>query len=448
MHRWTELLSQFAVLDAVAAPLSFSQAVERYRALAAGSVFQFEDIGAPVQIADHLEMAGMRFDHVWVMGLSDEALPAPAGPNPFLPISLQWQYGLPNASADREYKSGRTVFDRLISSAPEVVLSFPQMDGDRALSPSPFLTATPQTTTAPPSTWISRMLAASRLESIVDETAPPLDDEGVQRGGAALLRDMAACPFRAFASHRLGARELDRIEPGLSPSDKGKVLHQVLQLVLKELGSHSNLTTLSSGDLSALIRRHIATVLAPFGESTNIAVERTRLEKLLTNWMELIERPRPSFTVATLEEKKLIEIGGLQLEVRADRIDELPDGRHLILDYKTGDIKPRGWTGARLDEPQVPLYCISSGAPIAGAAFARIRADEIGFTGIADTPLPRYQSYTGKSGPPLMDQIDEWRRALIDLAERFRAGDARVDPKYGDKTCEFCTVVPLCRIHD
>jgi probable DNA repair protein len=360
---------------------------------------------------------------------------------------MQWEYGLPNASAERQHEVARTIFERLSSSAPDVVLSFPQMEADRMLSPSPLLTAKAQPAAAEPSRWIAAIRASAELETFFDDCGPPLHQEGVQRGGVSLLRDMAACPFRAFAAHRLGAKELEKIEPGLSPSEKGTALHEVLKLIWSELRSQAALSSLAPEDLAALVRRHIATVLDRYGDTTNVAVERIRLEKLLTKWMEL-ERRRQPFTVVKLEEKKTIEIGGLHLEIKADRIDELPDGRHVILDYKTGEVKSQSWTGPRLDQPQVPLYCISSDAPIAAAAFARIQAERIGLSGIAAVPLPDFRSYTAKNDPPLEEQIEEWRRALGSLAEQFRAGDARVDPKNSAKTCEYCAVVPLCRIRE
>ncbi len=218
-------------------------------------------------------------------------------------------------------------------------------------------------------------------------------------------------------------------------------------MVWSELGSHAALRALASDELTALLRRHIAAALEPFGDTVNIAVERIRLERLLTAWMDL-ERRRAPFTIATLEELKTVEIGGLRLEVRSDRVDQLDDGRQVILDYKTGEIKSRGWEGDRLEEPQLPLYCVASEAPLAGAAFARIRTGDLGFTGIADTALPEFQSYTGKNGPPLPRQVEQWRKALAETAREFRAGEARVDPKHGSKTCAYCAIVPLCRIRE
>ena len=448
LRRWTNLLSEFATLDAVAVPLTLADALHRLRGLASAAVFQFEDTGAPVQISDAEEAAGMLFDRLWIMGLHDEALPAPADPNPFLPLALQREHGLPGSSAERQFEAARITFERLCSSAADVVLSFPQMEADRTLAPSPFLTSTPMPVSAAPNRWVALMRSGVRLETIIDETGPPLEDDSLQRGGARVLGDMAACPFRAFAIYRLGARELDRAEPGLSPRDKGKALHDVLQRVWGELGSHEALRALTPEHLDTIIARHIASVLDRYPETTNTAVERVRLQRLLTRWMHL-ERQRSPFSVVAVEEKREIELEGLRLEIRADRVDELPGGGRVILDYKTGEVKSRCWIGDRPDEPQLPLYSITMQAPLAGAAFARVRADGVGFSGISETPFPGFTDF-GKNGPPVAKQVEEWRRVLTSLAAQFRSGDARVDPKNGRKTCEYCAIFPLCRVleHD
>jgi probable DNA repair protein len=445
LARWRDLLSEFAALDAVGGTVSLEGAVRRLRRLAASVIFQFEDRGAPIQISDAREAAGMRFDHVWIMGLHDEALPAPADPNPFVPISLQREYGAPNASAEHQFEGSRGLFERLASCAAEVVLSFPQTEGDRLMMPSPFLSARPESTAPPGSRWIARMRAAPAIETIVDENAPPVP-EGVQRGGAYVLRDMAACPFRAFAAHRLGARELDGVEAGLSARDKGSALHRVMERIWREVGSQARLLSLSPEQISELIRRHIASVLDQYAGTTNAAVERIRLERLVTTWMRL-ERLRPDFKVAALEEKREVNIGGLRLEIRADRVDELTDGRRLILDYKSGEVKSKAWIGERPDEPQLPLYCVSANAPLAGAAFARIRAEGVEFAGIVESELPDFTDF-GKNQPCLDEQLRHWRAVLSSLAERFGRGEAQVDPKYGRKTCEHCAIIPLCRIRE
>ena len=64
------------------------------------------------------------------------------------------------------------------------------------------------------------------------------------------------------------------------------------------------------------------------------------MQKLLAEWLD-IEKSRPEFTVAGIEAERVIAIGGLQVKMRADRVDALPDGREIILDYKTGQLKSR-----------------------------------------------------------------------------------------------------------
>ena len=46
-----------------------------------------------------------------------------------------------------------------------------------------------------------------------------------------LFKDMAACPFRAFAKHRLAARPLEETVPGLSYKDRGITVHRALQII-------------------------------------------------------------------------------------------------------------------------------------------------------------------------------------------------------------------------
>ena len=61
----------------------------RVKRLAAQTLFQPEAPDVPIQVLGVLESAGLEFDHLWVMGLTDEAWPIPARPNPFIPVALQ-----------------------------------------------------------------------------------------------------------------------------------------------------------------------------------------------------------------------------------------------------------------------------------------------------------------------------------------------------------------------
>jgi probable DNA repair protein len=437
------------MLDVVTAPLNFAQALSRLRAIAAATPFQVENEGAPVEVMGILESSGLRFDHLWIMGLHDEALPAAASPHPFLPVSLQQEHGLPHSSAGRELEFSRTLIARLLASAPAVVLSYPETEGDRPLALSPLVAdvvwRTPNV--ARSDDWTARMRTAVTFEEMIDETAPPAHIDATQIGGASLFKDMAACPFRAFAKHRLGARPLEDTELGLSYKDRGNTVHRAMQLIWTELGSHVQLVEIGPAELEALIKRHVETAVARLGPGIGRQLERVRLEKLLAEWLHK-ERSRAPFRVLKSEEERVVSVSGLQVRTRVDRVDELASGGEIILDYKTGQVKPAAWEGDRPDEPQVPLYCATSERPIAAAAFAIVRTGELAFRGAAENPavLPELKRMSAQRPAKLADQIAEWKRVLEQLAEDFRDGLARVDPK--PDACEHCGLTALCRIRE
>lgn len=445
---WRELLSGLAALDLIALPMSFGQVFDWLHQRAADTRFQVEDEGAPVQVMGLLEAAGQRFDHLWIMGLDDEALPAAANPNPFLPLSLQREHRLPHSSPERELEFATKIMHRLLGSAPDIVLSYPATEGDRTLAPSPLIAGGAWLEDSAPraNDWIASLRCSAVFDEIADQAGPPLAQSD-STGGASLFKDMAACPFRAFAKHRLGARPLEDTELGLTYRDRGTTVHKALEFIWRELGSHARLIELTASEFEALIARGAEAAVLKLGPGLGRDLEKRRLQRLLSEWLA-IEKSRGPFTVAEIEAERDIAIAGLQVRVRADRVDALPDGREIILDYKTGQLKSRGWEGERPDEPQLPLYCATSDRPVAGAAFAQIRTGELRFRGLTagDATLPSLAKMSIDPAVPFERQVVEWRRVLEHVADNFRAGRAEVDPKPG--ACENCGLRALCRIRE
>ena len=99
LKKWQEILADFAALGRVVSRTGYSEGVSRLRRMTAETLFQPETPDVPIQILGVFEAAGMEFDHLWVMGLSDEAWPPQPSPNPFLPIELQRAAKLPQGSA-------------------------------------------------------------------------------------------------------------------------------------------------------------------------------------------------------------------------------------------------------------------------------------------------------------------------------------------------------------
>ena len=451
VEAWNKALSSFATLDAVTPRMKLAEALARLRRLAERTPWQPGDEDAPVQILGMLEASGLEFDHLWVMGLHEDALPAPANPNPFIPVAMQRDYRLPHSSPDREMEFAGRVLSRLAASAPDLVFSCPQREQDRELAPTPLWSGAwrRHDDESLVSSWTAEIMASGRsaLETLRDARGPAASPEPAQRGGTSLLRDMAACPFRAFARYRLGARPLEESSPGLTPREKGTALHRTLALTWAELRDRNRLTGLTSQELREVIARNTRAALDELGPGLGRTLEQIRLESLLYDWLE-VEKTRAPFTVLTPETECIAEIGSLSLRTRVDRVDQLEDGRRILLDYKTGEVKTGAWSGDRPDDPQVPLYCAGSFEPLAGAALVQIQAGTLGFRGILDNPslLPHFKPMKLDNGLSLSEQVVEWRRVLGKLADRFVAGDAEVDPK--PHACDFCGLDALCRVKE
>ncbi len=448
IRAWNDALSDLASLDLVSPAVEYDRALDRLREITAATRFQPEDAGAPIQIMGLLEASGLQFDHLWVMGLDDEALPERARPHPFLPLDLQRAHKLPHASPERELEFATKIVQRLAGSAAEVVWSYPTFEGDTPLYPSPLLKHIDGLPgrDSDGADWIAIIQASAIFETFSDPSAPPLAPNEMPSGGTWLIRDMAACPFRAWVSGRARARPLEQPEPGISSRDRGTAIHLALRLIWEELRTQAALIALSTQEMQALVARHLRTALTTVS-GIGRALEQRRAGQLLFQWLEL-ERRREPFEVIEFEHENVIELAGMQIKTRIDRVDQLPDGQRIILDYKTGKLTTGCWSSERPEQPQVPLYTINQGGKLAAAAFAQIRTDGLRFRGLADEnhKLPEMKPIEPVKGLRFAAQLDRWRQTLERLGSNFREGHAEVDPL--KKACDFCGVTPLCRVYE
>jgi probable DNA repair protein len=462
LAKWHEGVADFAALDRVLPRIGYTDAVSRLRRLAADALFQPETPDVPIQVLGELEATGMEFDHLWVMGLSDETWPRGPRPNPFLPVELQRSAGVPQGSAAGMLELARRLTGEWLCCAGEVVLSYPQREDDREFKPSPLIVAVPEQVLALPgyASYRDAVHGLRKLERGEDAKAPPLAPGAAVGGGTAVIRDHAACPFRAFALHRLDAKGLEQPHAGLDALERGTLVHRVLARIWAHLKTKSALDGLGETELGALlgrtaeeevarIRRERPTVLS--GRFADIEIR--RLVRLARAWLD-VEKQRSGFTVLATEDKRRIEIGGLTLNARLDRVDESDDGRRIVIDYKTGKASPGAMVSARPEEPQLPLYLVGAEPDAAAVAFAQVRAGDMKFAGLArdadvlpdvrtlpDGKLKQAESSWGR-------QIEAWRADLARIAAGFAGGSAEVDPKRYPNTCRYCDVKPFCRIYE
>ena len=189
-----------------------------------------------------------------------------------------------------------------------------------------------------------------------------------------------------------------------------------------------------------------------------LAQEAPRIAALLQAWLGGVERARPPFTVASVEERMALTLAGLLLTLRVDRIDALADGGVAIIDYKTGDTDgPTRWIEARPRAPQLGLYALAyqSGrcrrnrcarSRRRGCAAARSRSRVLPPTLACGRACARRAIFRDVPFASWADIEAHWRAELEALGAEIRAGRASVTPRNVVTTCRHCKRQSLCRI--
>ena len=471
VQAFRELLGSLAALAPVLPAMALADALSQLQRLAARQVFQSQSGAAPVQILGVLEAVGVDYSHLWISGLHHQAWPQPPRPNPFLPIALQRALAMPRASSEQQLAWARTWTASMLASAGEVVVSYPRKQGDEPLRPSALIADVAEGDEDALGT--SRVAAdaqrvhnaAPALEMLDDQVAPAVDGSRPVRGGVSVFKDQAACPFRAFAIHRLGARDVAAPDSSLDPRVRGNLAHRLLELLWQALGGQSRMLALSPSERAALIRSTAERVLGDEARRRPhtlrgrlLGMEQCRLETLGGAWLD-IEAERAPFEVQA-ERSETRNVAGLPVTLRPDRVDRLDGGQLFLVDYKTGQCHPKDWFGERPDEPQLPVYALAmddvGDGRVAGLAFGVLRPGERGYRGLGDSAelAPGVNEVTSSRLHGARDAADWeahkalWRTRLSGLARAYLDGDARVDPKTPGTTCRYCGLQSLCRIHE
>lgn len=488
VQAWHAALDGLVSLRLVVRQMTRGEALAHLRRSAEDTGFQPESAETPIQVLEPQGAAAMAFDGVWMLGLSEDTWPPRPRPNPFIPIALQKHYGMPGADADQALEQAGALQQALIRSTRHIILSHARNEADRPLLASPLLHGLPAVrgaeaptavgpASADPDEQPPRVVTFSQgtfeaaakepLETLTDGMAPPI--AGGQRGGAALFRDQSLCPFQAFARRRLRATQPDQADIGLDAMARGTLLHQLMENAWSRLRNREQLAALGEEERVALAETLTRELIREerernllFRSKRFAALEQARMARILSEWLEL-ELQRAPFTVVGMEEKIQDVVAGVEFSARLDRVDELADGRRVVIDYKSGQAGVNAWGGARPREPQLPLYAVTCSEPPAALAFARLRRGKgFGFEGLAaaaeilpgipaferDKRANRLSVSTVPDGatPGWRELLTHWRRVLENLADEFRRGVATVTPQPG--ACDWCEQQPLCRIHE
>lgn len=448
---WSKALAEFVSVDQVSGPATLGEARALLQGLVTEARFQPESQGAPVQVMGLYEAAGLECDAAWVLGLHGGVWPGPARPDPFLPIEIQRELRMPNATVDVNTEQAQRVTARLAGCGREgVIFSSPERDREVELELSPLLAEWPvQEASAVNPLWIETW--ERQWLGVMDEQAPAVLSR--PKSGSSLFKDQAACAFRAYAIHRLKAREFEEPAPAISAKDRGIALHKALQIFWESTQSRAGLLALTKEQQQQRVAESVRTALdiacAGDDQAWQLAfrqLEQQVLEGRIDAWLE-IERQRAPFRILEQETERPVAFGGLDLTVRLDRVDEAGGkDRVMLIDYKTGQPQKEIWDGERPIDPQLPLYAVLMEEKVAGLVIGRLRVEGASTEGLT-TLLDGFgrESITEQG---FKENVAEWRRVLEKLAKDFLDGKAEVDPREKPDACQYCHLTALCRRHE
>ena len=466
VRRWQETVEACASLGFDGRCIAWSDFLAALDRAVDETLFAPESQDAPILIAGPAESAGLTADAIWFLGASEDAWPAAGATHPLIPLGVQREAGMPHASAKLDWDLASAMTRRVLASAPEVHFSYARQSEGVEARPSRLVVQVAGLASPVPADLTAPAISEPQAIAFDDATQLPYPLRDVS-GGANVLTTQSQCPFKAFAMARLDAKEWDAAEAGLTASERGLLLHEVLHSVWAgpPNGIRTHAELVARTDLAAFVEGHVRRVLdnkmPPRARECMLPryleLEATRLAILVTEWLGY-ESARVPFTVDGTEVAARPAIADLALKVRLDRIDRLNDDSLLVIDYKSGMVSPSSWDLPRPDDVQLPLYAgftLDDGPESAGGlVFAQIRAGKSKeFLGRVKNARATLISglNAGKAivKKPLTDnEMRGWRTYIEKMARDFIAGRAEVDPREYPKTCEHCGLQALCRIQE
>lgn len=309
-----------------------------------------------LQILGTLETRLLRFDRVYLLDLTEDALPGAPARDPLLPDNLRAMLGLPDNSR-RDLLAAHT-FHRLLAGAKEVFLYWQEgvqtgvMDGkkvrSRFVEEAVWRVEQKEKKRLRPGEGVLRSAVFPMTGPSEQEASPiPRTREINERMNALLDRKLSptgldeylACPVRFFRKHACGMKELNEVLEGDDHLGVGIMLHTVLQRAFQPfLGKPVGPGTLRPEQLEELFREELAAsgLEANLPAQSRFMLEAAgprRLRDFALNQPDVLELLQLEHDVSAVLEH---EGRRFTLEGQIDRLDRREQGL-VILDYKSGN---------------------------------------------------------------------------------------------------------------
>jgi ATP-dependent helicase/nuclease subunit B len=246
---------------------------------------------------------------------------------------------------------------------------------------------------------------------------------------ASAYEDLRRCPYRFFALRQLGLQEAAEIDAELDKRDFGNWLHKVLAVFHVALKESPQPDVAARGQLLDTIAEQVTREQGlDEGEFLPFAATWPQVRDGYLAWLAQHEALGAVFESA--ESAHEMPLGPLKLVGRIDRIDRMPDGSVLVMDYKT-EGRPKTVDRVRdpVEDTQLAFYAALLAEDTLAAGYVNV-----GERGKTDL-LPQ---------PAVVESRDLLVEGILHDLGRI-AGGAQM-PALGEGiACEFCAARGLCR---
>jgi RecB family exonuclease len=394
-----------------------------------------------VHVISAYEARQWRLSTVFVCGLVEKQFPAQIMRDPFLHDAalrdLQRQ-GIRVRTTEEKENEEQGLFDAVCARARDlVVLTYPRTDARgqtnlrsiflREIDVAPCDVAVRPALPEPVARWRQSSALVSR--DVLDFITAAHTSLSVTA-----LESLLQCPFQFFSRRALKIREMpERPEDRLSFLVQGNIIHEVLSEWFA-----------GRPPLRPLFDAVFARVCAKKRVLPGFRKERLRRALFLTLQRFTNDPTYPLVWPSRTEQEFELPVDpSLSIRGKLDRIDDLGDGRGIVIDYKFSRAATQR---AKVDDPtklQGPLYAAAMqrvfGLEPAAMLYLSLKEDKLSYDGWGAVPGMKLEAL-----PLTQEWMDDALHRVSQAMAAFRAGGIQPHPANLDH-CRYCTYRDACR---
>jgi len=353
LNKWKDVLDTLSGLDVHMNMVDAKTCLNILKSMCNRVLVTPPDSTSPVSVLGALEASGLDYDYFWLIGCTPDVFPPPPKPNSCLPLNLQQDNLMPHSCAERQLAFSKQLLSRFKGSCSTLIASYV---GQESL----LFQQTPEVQN------ISLLLDddiydydAIAYKQYAVTTKPdfvePVIEGSLLKGGVSVIDNTSDCPIKALLINRLGINPFPVYNHnGFTSAERGDIKHAVLENVWRGIIQYCENNNISSHQ-SALISMDKPMLQKMILEAINMEIfllgrndigdellnSEISLLKTSINEVFEIDKSRQPFNIVSLEEKGMIEVGGYNLSIRIDRVDEVTIcedvHKSVVIDYKSSE---------------------------------------------------------------------------------------------------------------